>query len=242
MLDVYDLRVSYGNLRVLHGVSLSVGEGEIVALLGANGAGKSTALLTIAGLITAEAGTIRINEHDVSARSDDVVRNGVRLVPEGRHVFPTMTVLENLRVGARTAKLRKNEFEQAAARVYGYFPRLADRRVQLAGTLSGGEQQMLAIGRALISRPRLVMIDEMSLGLAPKMVGDLFAVVKQLNEDEGVSFLLVEQFATAVLKLADRAYVLEKGRVTFGGTAAEMRGRAEELRDAYLGAALPGRA
>ena len=235
LLEVGDLEAGYGRVRVLRGVSLYVGEAEIVALIGANGAGKTTLLRAISGLVPLTKGSIRFDGHGMARRTPDkVVRAGIGHAPEGRRVFARMTVRENLELGAYT---RKHGSELAAdlERVLGIFPRLRERIGQVAGTLSGGEQQMLAIARALMSRPRLLLLDEPSLGLSPLLVQTIFGVVRELNA-QGTAVLLVEQNAYQALRLATRGYVLETGRIAFADTAANLLA-SDAVRAAYLGGA-----
>ena len=232
MLELQDLQVSYGGIRALKGVSIQVNEGEIVSLIGANGAGKSTTLRAISGLERAQSGKILYNGEDITGKpSKYMVQNGLILVPEGRLIFPDMTVLENLKIGAYLR--RDREIEGDIRRMYELFPRLKERSWQLAGTLSGGEQQMLAVARALMSRPKLLMMDEPSLGLAPLVVQDIFSIIRTIR-DSGVTVLLIEQNANAALKVADRGYVLETGRITLEGGGEALR-RNPEVRAAYLG-------
>jgi len=231
LLELSDVRVRYGAIEALCGVSLSVAEGEIVALLGANGAGKTTTLRTVSGLLRPHSGSItydgkpleRVPVHEIAAR-------GVGHVPEGRRVFPQMSVEENLEMGAYH---RRGGLAEDRDRVFGLFPVLAERRGQLAGTLSGGQQQMLAIGRALMGRPRLLLLDEPSMGLAPLVVAQIFQILKDINE-QGTTVLLVEQNAAQALKLAHRGYVLETGSLTLSGDAQELL-RNPRVREAYLG-------
>jgi branched-chain amino acid transport system ATP-binding protein len=232
MLEITDLDVAYGKRRALHGVSLTVGAGEIVTLLGANGSGKSTTLRAVSGLVRPARGRIRYDGRDVGGwTADAIVAAGVGHVPEGRDVFAEFTVLENLLVGAHTVAAREVPARLEAA--YALFPVLRDRRRQRAGTLSGGEQQMLAIGRALMARPRLLLLDEPSLGLAPRLVGEILAVIRRVNAD-GVAVLLVEQNARAALALASRGYVLETGRVVASGPSATLAAD-PRIRSGYLG-------
>jgi branched-chain amino acid transport system ATP-binding protein len=232
MLEIADLDVAYGKRRALQGVSLTVGPGEIVTLLGANGSGKSTTLRAVSGLVRAARGSIRYDGRDLGGvPADAIVAAGIGHVPEGRDVFTEFTVLENLLVGAHTVPAREVPARLDAA--YALFPVLRDRQRQRAGTLSGGEQQMLAIGRALMIRPRLLLLDEPSLGLAPRLVGEIFAVIRRINAD-GVAVLLVEQNARAALALASRGYVLETGRVVAAG-ASEALAADPRIRSAYLG-------
>jgi branched-chain amino acid transport system ATP-binding protein len=231
MLKIDDLRVNYGGIEAVKGIDFEVPEGKIVTLIGANGAGKSTILRTIAGLVKPATGRIRLQAEDITALSPDrIVSKGITLVPEGRHVFPDLTVLENLKIGAY---LRKDDLDHDLEWVYSLFPRLKERSWQAAGTLSGGEQQMLAVGRALMSRPKLMMMDEPSLGLAPLVVKDIFSIIRKINE-QGVTILLIEQNANMALHTADLAYVLETGRLTLSGTGEELL-RNEAVKKAYLG-------
>jgi branched-chain amino acid transport system ATP-binding protein len=232
LLEVSALHAGYGATQVLRGVDLVVGEGEIVAVLGANGAGKSTLNRAISGVLRATQGSIQFgNERIEREKPAAIVRRGLIHVPEGRRIFPNMTVAENLDVGAyRRGRARR---EQNRGRVFATFPRLAERRSQAAGTLSGGEQQMLAIGRGLMAEPRLLILDEPSLGLSPLLVEELFALIRTLNAD-GTALLLVEQNVVQSLEVAQRAYILENGTFVLQGTAAEIRDN-PELRRAYLG-------
>jgi len=235
MLTVRDLHVYYGNVHALKGISLDVEEGEIVTLLGANGAGKSTTLRTISGLLRPQQGEIRFQDtllNNVSAHR--IVDMGISHAPEGRQVFTTLTVQENLNMGAYSRN-DKQGIEESRQRVFRLFPRLEERQKQIAGTLSGGEQQMLAIGRALMSRPKILMLDEPSLGLAPMLVRAISDTIREINQ-QGLTILLVEQNARVALRLADRAYVLETGQVALSGTANELL-RSERVRKAYLGEA-----
>ena len=231
MLKIDDLRVNYGGIEAVKGVDFEVPEGKIVTLIGANGAGKSTILRTIAGLVKPATGRIRLQAEDITALSPDrIVSKGITLVPEGRQVFPDLTVLENLKIGAY---LRTDDLGHDLEWVYSLFPRLKERSWQAAGTLSGGEQQMLAVGRALMSRPKLMMMDEPSLGLAPLVVKDIFSIIRKIN-DQGVTILLIEQNANMALHTADLAYVLETGRLTLSGTGEELLNN-EAVKKAYLG-------
>ncbi len=231
MLKIDDLRVNYGGIEAVKGIDFEVPEGKIVTLIGANGAGKSTILRTIAGLVKPATGRIRLQAEDITALSPDrIVSKGITLVPEGRHVFPDLTVLENLKIGAY---LRTDDLNHDLEWVYSLFPRLKERSWQAAGTLSGGEQQMLAVGRALMSRPKLMMMDEPSLGLAPLVVKDIFSIIRKINE-QGVTILLIEQNANMALHTADLAYVLETGRLTLSGTGEELL-KNEAVKKAYLG-------
>jgi branched-chain amino acid transport system ATP-binding protein len=231
MLKIEDLRVNYGGIEAVKGISLEVPEKEIVTLIGANGAGKSTTLRTIAGLVKPASGRIFFQKEEITAQpSDRIVSRGITMVPEGRRVFPDLTVLENLKIGAY---LRKDKLTGDIHWVYDLFPRLKERSWQAAGTLSGGEQQMLAVGRALMSRPRLMMMDEPSLGLAPLVVKGIFEIIKEINR-QGVTILLIEQNANMALHTADTAYVLETGRLTMQGTGKELLND-EAVKKAYLG-------
>ncbi|MFB9679685.1 ABC transporter ATP-binding protein [Streptosporangium vulgare] len=233
LLTVEGLRAGYGQARVLHGVDLEIGEGEAVVVLGANGAGKTTTMRALAGLLPYE-GTIQLEGRPLGGlRPDAVVSRGVSLVPQGRGTFPHLTVLENLHVGAALRR-DKAGIREDVDRWCSVFPVLAERTGQAAGTLSGGEQQMLAVARALMSRPRLLLCDEPSLGLAPRIVAELFDILATVNREQGVSMLLVEQNAELALGLANRVYLLEVGRVIASGTAGEFRGD-ESVRRAYLG-------
>ena len=233
MLKVQELQVNYGGIRAVKNISFEVPDGSIVTLVGANGAGKSTTLRTIAGQVKAQAGSITYNgEELLGMPSDEIVKRGITLVPEGRRVFPDMTVLENMKIGAYLRK-DKDGIEKDLKWVYELFPRLEERSWQLAGTLSGGEQQMLAVGRALMSRPKLMMLDEPSLGLAPLVVQDIFSIIREINR-QGVTVLLVEQNANMALKIADLAYVLETGTITMSGTGAELLADSR-VKEAYLG-------
>ena len=233
MLKIENLHVSYGGIQALRGISLEVPDGKIVTLIGANGAGKSTTLRTITGLVKASSGSIQWNGEELLGRSiDKIVGSGIAMSPEGRRVFADMSVVENLRIGAYLRR-DKAEIEKDVQWVYSLFPRLEERSWQLAGTLSGGEQQMLAVGRALMSRPKLMMLDEPSLGLAPLVVQDIFSIIREINR-QGVTVLLIEQNANMALKIADLAYVLETGNITMSGTGAELLAN-EKVREAYLG-------
>ena len=230
LLEVEDLRVGYGSLPVLHGITFSVEEGTTAVLLGLNGAGKTTTVNTIAGLVRAWSGDIRFDGRSVSRLStDEIVRAGISLSMEGRHVFPGLSVRDNLELGAWTSR---EHMRETMDKVFGYFPRLKERERQVAGTLSGGEQQMLAIGRALMARPRLLLVDEASLGLSPVMAETVFQVVGQINQD-GTTVVLVEQNVGA-LDYADRALVMEKGTLTFDGLPERLAAESY-LEDVYLG-------
>jgi branched-chain amino acid transport system ATP-binding protein len=232
MLEVDGLAANYGAVQALKGVSLHVDPGEIVTLIGANGAGKSTLLMSICGDPRARAGRVLLDGEDITTRPTfEIMRSGVAQSPEGRRIFPRMSVLENLMMGAQAAG---RDPAPELPRVFALFPRLQERQSQRGGTLSGGEQQMLAIGRALMSRPRLLLLDEPSLGLAPLISRQIFAAIRDLNEREGLTVLLVEQNANQALRLAHRGYVLVTGRITMSGTGTELLAR-PEIRDAYLG-------
>ncbi|NLX71386.1 MAG: ABC transporter ATP-binding protein [Clostridiales bacterium] len=233
MLEIKNLNVHFGVIHALKGISITVNEGEIVTLIGANGAGKTTTLRTISGLKKPTSGEILLEGEDITdVSAQNRVRLGISHVPEGRRVFPGMTVLENLEMGAY---LRKDKAETAKdlEMVYELFPVLSDRQKQLAGTLSGGEQQMLAIGRALMSRPRILLLDEPSMGLAPLLVQEIFNIIKNVNE-VGTTVLLVEQNAMMALQIAHRAYVMETGSIVLSGSGAELL-RSEQVKKAYLG-------
>jgi len=233
MLKIENLHVSYGGIRALRGISLEVPDGKIVTLIGANGAGKSTMLRTITGLVKAESGSIRWNDHELLGQpTDRIISAGIAMCPEGRRVFADLTVLENLKIGAYLRKDRAG-IEEDLQLVYNLFPRLKERVWQLAGTLSGGEQQMLTVGRALMSRPQLLLLDEPSLGLAPLVVQDIFSIIKKINK-QGTTLLLIEQNANMALKTADLAYVLETGNITMFGTGADLLAD-ERVKEAYLG-------
>jgi branched-chain amino acid transport system ATP-binding protein len=232
MLEVRSIATFYGAIQALHGVDLDVAKGEIVTLIGANGAGKSTLLMTVCGSPRARSGSIRLEGEDITELpTHEIVRRGVAQVPEGRRIFPRMTVFENLQMGATLGD--PTHFQQDLERVFAMFPRLAERREQRGGTLSGGEQQMLAIGRALMSRPRLLLLDEPSLGLAPLIVRQIFEAIGRIAREEGVTIFLVEQNAFHALRLADRGYVLVNGRVRLAGTGRELLAN-QEVRAAYL--------
>jgi branched-chain amino acid transport system ATP-binding protein len=232
MLEVRAVATFYGAIQALHGVDLDVAHGEIVTLIGANGAGKSTLLMTICGSPRARAGTIRLEGQDITRLpTHEIVLRGVAQVPEGRRIFPRMSVYENLQMGAIVAD--PAHFQKDLDRVFEMFPRLAERREQRGGTLSGGEQQMLAIGRAMMSRPRLLLLDEPSLGLAPLIVRQIFEAIRRIAHEEKVTIFLVEQNAFHALRLADRGYVLVNGRVRLSGTGRELLAN-PEIRAAYL--------
>ncbi|KAA0259251.1 ABC transporter ATP-binding protein [Deferribacter autotrophicus] len=231
MLNIKDLKVNYGNIEAVKGISLEVYKGEIVTIIGANGAGKTTTLRTISGLLRAKSGSIKYKGIELTKlEAHEIVKLGISQSPEGRRVFSTLTVEENLILGAYT---KENVDREKLKWIYELFPRLEERKQQLAGTLSGGEQQMLAIGRALMSKPELLLLDEPSLGLAPLLVKSIFKTIKEISES-GVTVLLVEQNAKAALKLADRGYVLEVGKIVFSGTSQELL-NSEKIQEAYLG-------
>ena len=233
MLKIENLQVAYGGIQALRGISLEVPDGKIVTLIGANGAGKSTTLRTISGLVKASSGSITYDGTELLGMPiNKILETGIAQVPEGRRVFANLTVLENLKAGAYLRK-DKNEIEKDIQWVYELFPRLQERSWQLAGTLSGGEQQMLAVGRGLMSRPKVLMMDEPSLGLAPLVVQGIFDIIREINR-QGVTILLIEQNANMALKTADLAYVLETGRITMTGTGAELLAD-ESVKEAYLG-------
>src|SRR5256714_8651281 len=234
LLELTDVQAAYGSVRALHGVSLAVEEGSIVALLGANGGGKTTTLRSISGMVRKTGGNVLFDGRVINTRGpEDVARLGIAHVPEGRGTLAQLTVWENLRMGAyirRDAAAIRRDFE----RVVGYFPWMASRRDQIAVTLSGGEQQMLAIARALMLRPRMMLLDEPSLGLAPLVVRDIYRIIESINREYRTTILLVEQNARTALSAADRAYVIEVGRIAVEGTADELAGR-EAIRKSYLG-------
>ena len=231
ILEIKNLNVRFGGIKAVNGISLSVEQGKIVTLIGANGAGKSTILRSISGIVKPQEGEILFEGENILGLSPDkIVSKGITLVPEGRRVFPNLTVLENLKIGAY---LRKDNFDEDIKYVYELFPRLEERHWQLAGTLSGGEQQMLAVGRALMAKPKLIMMDEPSLGLAPLVVKDIFSIIKTIN-DNGITVLLIEQNANMALKTADTGYVIETGNITMTGTGAELLND-ERVKEAYLG-------
>ena len=233
MLKIKDLHVSYGGIQALRGIDLEVPDGKIVTLIGANGAGKSTTLRTISGLVKAESGSVSYDGIELLGQPIyKILGHGIAMVPEGRRILTNLTVLENLKLGAYLRK-DKAEIEKDIQWVYSLFPRLQERSWQLGGTLSGGEQQMLAVGRALMSRPRLMMMDEPSLGLAPLVVKGIFDIIKEINR-QGVTVLLIEQNANMALKTADYGYVLETGQITLSGTGQELLSN-EAVKKAYLG-------
>ena len=231
MLKIENLIVNYGGIEAVKGISLEVPDGSIITLVGANGAGKSTTLRSIVGLVKARSGSITLDGEELLGQATtDIVSKGITLVPEGRHVFPDMTVLENLKIGAY---LRKDKLSDDIERIYNLFPRLKERSWQAAGTLSGGEQQMLAVGRALMSKPKIIMMDEPSLGLAPIIVQSIFDIIQQINR-EGTTVLLIEQNANMALKVADYGYVMETGRISLTGTGTELLAN-EQVKELYLG-------
>ncbi len=233
LLEVDNIKVYYGMIQALKGISFEVNEGEVVALIGANGAGKTTTLHTVTGLLRAKEGHVHYDGKDIShVGAHKIVSMGIAHVPEGRRVFANMTVLQNLRMGAFT-RTDKDEIEESLQKVYQRFPRLRERQGQVAGTLSGGEQQMLAMGRALMSKPRLILMDEPSMGLSPIFVSEIFDIIQKVS-DSGTTVLLVEQNARKALSIADRAYVLETGRITMSGKASDLL-HDEAVRKAYLG-------
>ncbi len=233
MLEIKDLHVSYGGIKALRGINVEVPDGKIVTLIGANGAGKSTLLRTISGLVNAESGSILLDGKDITDLSiNKICAEGIALSPEGRHVFTDLTVLENLRIGAYLRNDKK-EIEKDLEWVFKLFPRLKERSWQYAGTLSGGEQQMLAVGRALMSRPKILMLDEPSLGLAPLIVQQIFDIIREIN-NSGVTVLLIEQNANMALKTADLAYVIETGEIVLSGTGKQVLEN-PTVREAYLG-------
>lgn len=234
MLEVKNLSVSYGAIEAVKDISFTVNAGEIVSLIGANGAGKTTTLHTITGLVPAKSGSVMYNGVDLlKTHNNKIVTLGMVHIPEGRHVFTRMSVEENLEMGAFSLK-DQSDLKKDLDMVYGLFPRLKERRNQKAGTLSGGEQQMLAMGRALMSHPKTILMDEPSMGLSPKLVKEIFSIIRKLHE-QGITILLVEQNAKMALSIADRAYVLETGRITMEGDAKELLNN-EQVRKAYLGA------
>ena len=233
MLKIENLHVAYGGIQALRGISMEVPDSKIVTLIGANGAGKSTTLRTVTGLVKAASGSVQWNGGELLGKSiDKIIGEGIAMSPEGRRVFPDLTVLENLKLGAYLRR-DKAEIAKDLQWVYELFPRLKERDWQLAGTLSGGEQQMLAVGRALMSRPQLLLMDEPSLGLAPLVVQDIFSIIREINR-QGVTILLIEQNANMALKTADLAYVLETGSITMSGTGGELLAN-EKVKEAYLG-------
>ena len=234
MLEIKDLRVKYGGIVALDGISMKVPEGKIITLVGANGAGKSTTLRSITKLVTPVSGSITYDGKELTRMStQDIVKMGITLVPEGRHVFDDMTVDENLMIGAYLRKDKEN-FKRDIAFIHEMFPRLKERAKQLSGTLSGGEQQMVAVGRALMSNPKVMMMDEPSLGLAPLEIKDIFNIIQKVNKEKGMTILLIEQNANAALKIADYGYVMETGRIRLEGTGQELLAN-EQVKELYLG-------
>ncbi|MDO4788590.1 MAG: ABC transporter ATP-binding protein [Johnsonella sp.] len=232
MIKVHDLCVNYGVIQAVKGVSFEVNKGEIVALIGANGAGKTSILHTITGLISAKSGKIEFGDRDITKLpAHKIVSMGMAHIPEGRRIFAELTVLENIKLGAYTRKDKEN-IESDIQRIYKRFPRLEERKAQVAGTLSGGEQQMLAMGRALMSKPKVIVMDEPSMGLSPLYVNEIFDIIKEIHESE-TTVLLVEQNAKKALAIADRAYVLETGKIVLSGNAKELMNN-EEVKKAYL--------
>lgn len=233
MLEIRDLQVYYGMIQAIKGISLDVNQGEVIALIGANGAGKTTTLHTITGLLRPKAGTITFNGEKITKTpAHKIVSMGMAHVPEGRRVFAELSVLQNLKLGAYTRN-DKGEIEESLANVYKRFPRLEERKNQMAGTLSGGEQQMLAMGRALMSKPKIILMDEPSMGLSPIFVNEIFSIIQDVSAD-GVTVLLVEQNAKKALSIADRAYVLETGKIVLEGDAKELMNN-DSIKKAYLG-------
>lgn len=231
ILEIKNLSVHFGGIKAVDGISMDIPEGKIITLIGANGAGKSTILRSVSGIVKPQGGEILFGGENLIGKTPDaIVNRGITLVPEGRRVFPNLTVLENLKIGAY---LRKDKLDNDIEYIYSLFPRLKERYWQLAGTLSGGEQQMLAVGRALMSKPRLIMMDEPSLGLAPLVVKDIFEIIKTINKS-GITVLLNEQNANMALKIADLGYVIETGRITLTGTGTELLSN-ESVKEAYLG-------
>ena len=234
LLEVHDLEVCYGVIRALHGISFEVNQGEIVTLIGANGAGKTTTMQSVVGLIPKKSGIVTLDGQDITKTPcHKIVHQGMTQVPEGRRIFQELSVYENLLMGAYSMKKEQANFKADLEMVYERFPRLAERKNQIAGTLSGGEQQMLAIGRALMSHPKLLMLDEPSMGLSPLLVDEVFKIIKDINKD-GTTILLVEQNAGKSLAISDRAYVLENGKIVLSGTGNELAS-SEMVKKAYLG-------
>lgn len=234
MLELRNINTSYGNIQVLHDISLHVEQGEIITLIGANGAGKSTILMSICGIVPPQSGEILFNGTTITGKAlDKIVALGLSQVPEGRHIFPDLTVAENLDMGAFLRKDTR-QMQQDLDHVYSLFPILAERRHQPGGNLSGGEQQMLAISRALMARPRLLLLDEPSMGLAPLVIKQIFAIIQKINQEQNTTIFLVEQNANLALKTADRGYVLENGRITMHDRAETLLGNTD-IQKAYLG-------
>ncbi len=233
MLEIKDLCVNYGVIKALKGISFEVNEGEVIALIGANGAGKTTTLHTITGLLSAKSGSIVLDGKDITRTpAHKIVKMGIAHVPEGRRIFQNLTVLDNIRLGAFTRK-DKDSIAEDVEKVYKLFPRLEERKTQIAGTLSGGEQQMLAMGRALMSKPRIVVMDEPSMGLSPILVSEIFDIIESIRK-QGTTVLLVEQNAKKALAISDRAYVLETGKIVLSGKASDLIND-ESVKKAYLG-------
>ena len=234
LLKIEDLHTNYGAIHALKGISLEVNEGEIVCLIGSNGAGKTTLVNSIVGIVKSSSGTITFDGKDIThVPAHAMTKEGIGISPEGREVFPELTVEENLRIGAFVVK-DENKIKESYERVYELFPRLKERITQQAGTLSGGEQQMLAMGRAIMAKPKLLLLDEPSMGLAPIVVNDIFATIRKLNHEKGVTIVLIEQNARLALKTADRAYVIETGAVQLSGDAKQLASN-PRVRDLYLG-------
>lgn len=234
MLEIKDLYVRYGGIEALKGISMQIPDGKIVTLIGANGAGKSTTLRSITKLVKPYSGSIKYNDEELTKlNTQEIVKRGITLVPEGRHVFPDLTVFENLKIGAYMRSDHEN-IKKDLDHIHELFPRLKEREAQLAGTLSGGEQQMLAVGRALMAKPKLMMMDEPSLGLAPLVIKDIFNIIKRINKEEGVTILLIEQNANAALKIADYGYVMETGNIGLEGNGLELQSD-KRVKDMYLG-------
>lgn len=234
MLEIKNLKVKYGGIVALNGINMTIPDGKIVTLVGANGAGKSTTLRSITKLVTPAEGSITYDGKEITSMStQDIVKLGITLVPEGRHVFADMTVEENLKIGAYLRKDKQN-LKQEIEFIHEMFPILKKRSGQLSGTLSGGEQQMLAVGRALMSKPKLLMMDEPSLGLAPLVIKDIFEIIKKVNREQGMTILLIEQNANAALKIADYGYVMETGTIGLEGTGEELLAN-ERVKELYLG-------
>lgn len=241
MLSVDGIDVFYGNIRALTSVTLEVQDGEMVALVGSNGAGKTTTLKTISGLLRPRSGSITYDGHEIATMPpQEIVALGIAQVPEGRGIFPSLSVMENLRMGGYVQR-RNGKLREGVDRVFSFFPRLAERQSQLAGTLSGGEQQMLALGRALLSRPKVLLIDEPSLGLAPLLVQQLFDNLKEINRQEGTAMLLVEQFVNLALRYVSRAYVLVKGEVRMSGDSQSLLEETDLVGASYLGGDVEGK-
>lgn len=232
LVKIRNLSVSYGGIQAVKGINMDIPKGKIITLIGSNGAGKSTTLRTIAGVVKPKEGSITFEREEIIGKTaDNIVTRGITLVPEGRRVFSDLTVLENLKIGAY---VHNHKLDDDIARVYDLFPRLKERSWQYAGTLSGGEQQMLAVGRALMSRPKMIMMDEPSLGLAPLIIKDIFKIIQTINAEEGITVLLIEQNANMALKIADYGYVMETGHITLEGPGQKLL-TDESVKEAYLG-------